>query len=234
MLTVFYCLANDLVDLNTILGVRKLAVADWRVLSRGEGGISQRSQAICQLRVQRGPLSHFVLGGELPHSRGELAAHLRPYGILVSVEVMCFSRILGSVKKFWFRSIDEMVIPCAQASQFAPIEMNPRQVCFGVQRTRLRLGAAQHHARQVFALYLGWNRSADNSQQRRHQVHKADVFLHEPIAEFDANGGFDNQRYVEGRIVDEEAMGLLPVFTQSFAVVTAEGYDRAAISSALL
>src|SRR5258708_18711381 len=111
MLTVVNRFGNCLVNLNAILGIGKLTVADWRVLATGESRIAERPQTISQLWIERGLLSHLMLRRVPAHGRGELAAFLCPYSFLFSIEVVQFTGILGTIVEFRLGSVDEMVIP---------------------------------------------------------------------------------------------------------------------------
>src|SRR5438309_1595713 len=64
MLAVIDCLRDGLVHLDAILGIGQLTVADCRVLSRGEGRVSQGAEPLGQLRIQGGLLGHLLFRGE--------------------------------------------------------------------------------------------------------------------------------------------------------------------------
>ncbi len=100
-----------------------------------------------------------------------------------------------------------------------------------VELLRRRLAAGPQAGREVAAVERGrlGEGVAGEARERGRQVDEAHRRLHHPRLELP--GGAQQQRHVEGRLVEEEAVGHLAVLAQPLAVVGGHRHHRLAVQA---
>ncbi len=118
-----------------------------------------------------------------------------------------------------------------ERAQLAPMEMEQRQIGFRVQVGSAGGRLPHDITQQTAALDAGRDGQLQGLEHRGHHIHKRGLFLNRPCPR--PRHSYQ-KRHVQGGVVNEKPVGLLPVLTQTFAVIPGYRHHGSIIHSQLL
>src|ERR1035438_6309562 len=92
-------------------------------------------------------------------------------------------------------------------------------------------GVGLHQTEQRLSLHFRWNREIHFLQQRRRYVDQLNAIL-DLLSGSGCMGKLDQQRHVDGLIVEKNAVGIFAVLAERLAVVGHYGYDCTVVQAA--